>query len=76
MPPLRHQRRTQTTTDSLGEGLRLPAPELLVDLHQCQELCLFLGREGLLPLLGEELIKTMPLLGGHLHLRQREHLGI
>ena len=49
--------------DRLGKGLRLPHPELLVDLHQRQELRLFLGREGRLPLLGgEELIKTMVLL--------------
>jgi hypothetical protein len=45
-------------------------------VHERQELGLFLGRDGLFPLLGEELVKTMPLLRGHLHLRQGEHLGI
>ena len=76
VPPLRHQRRTQATTDRLGEGLRLPDPELLVDLHQRQEFRLFLRSEGLLSLFGEELVKTAPLLGDHLHLCQGEHLCI
>jgi len=62
--------------DRLGEGLRLPHPQLLVDVHQRQDLRPFLGREGYFPLLGEELVKTMALLGSHLHLRQGKHLGI
>ena len=68
--------RTQTAADRLGKGLGLPHPELLVHLHQCQELGLFLRGEGCLPLLAEKLVQTMPLLGSHLHLRQGKYLGI
>jgi hypothetical protein len=75
-PPLWRERGPQVATDCLGESLGLPHPQLLVDLHQRQELRLFLSREGRLPLLGEELVKTMPLLRRHLHLRQGEHFGI
>ena len=75
-PPFGSQRRTQAAPGRLREGLRLPYPALLGDLHQRHEFCLFLHSEGRLPLRGEELVKPMALLGSHRHLREGRHLGL
>jgi hypothetical protein len=66
----------QAAMDRCGAGRGGAPPARLVDPHACQELSLFLGREGRLLLGGEALVKPRPLLRGPRHLRQGEPLRL